>query len=486
MQEHFPTFKAVYAGRYQERYGYWRPIVNQVVEAFLRCGDLQQGFARVRCPDCGHELFVAFSCKQRSLCPSCHEKRALGTALHVSETVCADVPHRQFVFTLPKRFRLYFRYERSLLGELVHCAWETVLEVYQAAAGAGQGGGKQANDRSADSLSARSSALPRDPPADEPSALLHDSALDLAGVPGMMAGLQTFGDLIHWHPHVHALATEGVFDAKGQFIPLPKLANEPFLKLWAQKVFHLLVSQGKITPEVVAEMKTWQHSGFSVDQSVRLEAGDRAGISRLVQYILRCPFSQARLLRVTPEGQVLYKASRTDCHRFPAPGSDDLSAGVKRNFQVFEPLDFLAEVTQHRSSAKCEVRVSKQDRQIGSAKASGSFRIRHSSFVIHHSVVDPLLCPQCGGTMKIISFIEAHQKDVIEKILRHCGLWTERRGRDPPAASGAEPPGEGQGSVTSTLELRTSTFGWPAEEVQDFPPDEQNPGWDVSWAEYGE
>jgi hypothetical protein len=321
MQEHFPAFQAVYAQRYQERYGYWRPIMSQVVAAFLRCGDLQEGFARVRCADCGHELFVAFSCKQRCLCPSCHEKRALGTAWHVSETVCADVPHRQFVFTLPKRFRLYFRYERSLLGELARCAWETVREVYQAAAGLGQGGGKQANDRSADSLSARRSGRPRDAPADEPSALRHDFALGLAGVPGMMAGIQTFGDLIHWHPHVHALATEGVFDAKGQFVPLPKLANEPFLKLWEQKVFHLLVSEGKITPEVVAEMKAWKHSGSSVDQSVRLEAGDREGISRLVQYILRCPFSQARLLKVTPEGQVLYKATRSDCHRFPEPGS---------------------------------------------------------------------------------------------------------------------------------------------------------------------
>lgn len=97
----------------------------------------------------------------------------------------------------------------------------------------------------------------------------------------------------------------------------------------------------------MAEMKTWPHSGFSVDQSVRLEAGDKEGVARLVQYLLRCPFSQARRLKVTPEGQVLYKATRAQCHRFPEPGSDDLSEGVKRNYQIFAPLDFLAEVTQH-------------------------------------------------------------------------------------------------------------------------------------------
>jgi len=36
-----------------------------------------EGVARVRCPDCRHEFLVAFSCKLRGLCPSCHQKREL-------------------------------------------------------------------------------------------------------------------------------------------------------------------------------------------------------------------------------------------------------------------------------------------------------------------------------------------------------------------------------------------------------------------------
>jgi len=39
---------------------------------------------------------------------------------------------------------------------------------------------------------------------------------------------------------------------------------------------------------------------------------------------------------------------------------------------------------------------------------------------------DPLQCPTCGGDMKIITFIEIRQTDVIEKILKHCHLWSER------------------------------------------------------------
>jgi hypothetical protein len=51
--------------------------------------------------------------------------------------------------------------------------------------------------------------------------------------------------------------------------------------------------------------------------------------------------------------------------------------------------------------------------------------------------VDPLACPKCGGVMKIISFIERRQTDVIQRILRHCGLWegplrTRASARSPP------------------------------------------------------
>ena len=39
--------------------------------------------------------------------------------------------------------------------------------------------------------------------------------------------------------------------------------------------------------------------------------------------------------------------------------------------------------------------------------------------------VDPLACPQCGGVMKVVAFIGPSQAQVIEKILKHCGLWQE-------------------------------------------------------------
>jgi hypothetical protein len=116
---------------------------------------------------------------------------------------------------------------------------------------------------------------------------------------------------------------------------------------WEHKVFKLLLDEGLITRETVEQMRSWQHSGFSVDKSVLIAATDSDALERLVQYIACCPFSLDRILKITPTGHVVYKAEHDSCRRFPEPASGDLRAGVNRNFQVFDPLDFLAEVTQH-------------------------------------------------------------------------------------------------------------------------------------------
>ena len=50
--------------------------------------------------------------------------------------------------------------------------------------------------------------------------------------------------------------------------------------------------------------------------------------------------------------------------------------------------------------------------------------------------VDPLMCPKHQGRMKIIAFIE--DEKVIEKILKHFGLW-EIKARPPPRAKTPRP-----------------------------------------------
>ena len=85
--------------------GFRRRVEENVVGRFLECGDPQYGFARIYCDQCRHGFILAFSCKARYFCPSCHQKRVLAYGEWVEANVLAPVPHRQYVFTVPRLLR---------------------------------------------------------------------------------------------------------------------------------------------------------------------------------------------------------------------------------------------------------------------------------------------------------------------------------------------------------------------------------------------
>ena len=254
------------------------------------------------------------------------------------------------------------------------------------------------------------------------------------------------------------MVTDGAFTPDGEFMPVPEnLGHEPFLRRWEDKVFALLLEEDRIDPSVVRQIRSWKHSAFGVDRSIRLAAGDREGIERLGQYMARGPFSLGRLVRITPSGQVIYRAEKEGPQRFPEPASPDLFGGAPRNFQVFQPLDFLAELIQHipnkgehliryyghysnKARGLRAKKVSSQRNDLSAGQTDDrpppkADSRRWAMLIQKVYEADPLLCPRCGETMKIIAFIEGHQKDVIRKILEHCGLW-----QDPPASSPAPKP----------------------------------------------
>ncbi|MSR64776.1 MAG: hypothetical protein EXS18_03225 [Verrucomicrobiae bacterium] len=47
------------------------------------------------------------------------------------------------------------------------------------------------------------------------------------------------------------------------------------------KILKLLLAKGKITPAIVENLLSWKHSGFSVDKSVRIEAGKTEALEGL-------------------------------------------------------------------------------------------------------------------------------------------------------------------------------------------------------------
>lgn len=153
-EERYEEFERVYPERFQARYRFFRPVIHKAVFDYLKCGDPREGFARVRCPDCRHEFFVAFSCKQRCICLRATKNARWSprstlprTSAHRFRTASLPFPLvtpvvplcsrralslRSGVFTMPKRFRIYFSFNRELLRNLPRLAWETVLEVCRA------------------------------------------------------------------------------------------------------------------------------------------------------------------------------------------------------------------------------------------------------------------------------------------------------------------------------------------------------------------
>ncbi len=65
VEEHLEEFLHVYDDRFRATYGPMHPRVRDLLEAYVRCGDLHFGFLRLRCcnSDCGDktERLVPFS-----------------------------------------------------------------------------------------------------------------------------------------------------------------------------------------------------------------------------------------------------------------------------------------------------------------------------------------------------------------------------------------------------------------------------------------
>ena len=134
-----------------------------------------------------------------------------------------------------------------------------------------------------------------------------------------------------------------------------------------------------------------------------------------------------------------------------------LVKGLNRNFGLYTPLDFLAAVTAHildewehltryygwyssvqrgkRIKAGLEERSGEPAAIADGSPGARAARRNWAKFIKKIYEVDPLLCPECGGAMKIIAFLE--DRAVIRRILTHLRLWDEPEPRPPPII---EPP----------------------------------------------
>jgi len=375
-----------------------RSVEEQVLSRFIDCGDLHRGFARVYCDNCGNDYLLAFSCKARYFCPSCHQKRMLAYGEWIEENVLAPVPHRQYVFALPKLLRPWFRHNRTRLGTLCHLVALLLVQGYQ--------------------------------------------ILDPHGRPGFMLYVQTFGDLVTFNPHVHALVADGVFYPSGSFRVLPPIPEDVLREGLRHRLLVFLCHEAGFDPELAARMRQWQHSGFSVHNQIRVKANDAEGRKQLARYMIRNPFALEKMTYDGKTGMVIYRSK--------------FHASLKRNYQLLPAVQWLSLLLAHIPD-KYEHLV----RYYGwySNRARGERKDdknAHSTCTLHLDEtpldrkskanwarliqkvyeVDPLVCPKCNHTMRIIAVID--NDAIIRRILTHLRLWKptpeqpHHPARDPP------------------------------------------------------
>ena len=100
------------------------------LDAYLDCGLLSRGFARLWCARCNESRLVAFSCKGRGFCPSCMGRRMCATSANLIDHVLPEVALRQWVLTFPFAWRHRLARDGALLSDLTRLFVDTLLAFY--------------------------------------------------------------------------------------------------------------------------------------------------------------------------------------------------------------------------------------------------------------------------------------------------------------------------------------------------------------------
>jgi hypothetical protein len=177
----------------------------------------------------------------------------------------------------------------------------------------------------------------------------------------------------------------------------------------------MLLKEGAIEEHVVGNLLAWPHTGFGAHLSQEIPP-DAKTPATVACYMTRPPISPDRMLGGASNARVIYR-------------SDIVYPRHQATFRVFDPVDFLAEVSTHIPDPHEKTTLfygwysnrtrgyRKHHDLLGEARvmapASGGearapLEVRRSWARLIRQVyeVDPLLCSRCGGTMKVIAVIE--------------------------------------------------------------------------------
>lgn len=73
-------------------------------------------------------------------------------------------------------------------------------------------------------------------------------------------------------------------------------------------VLKMLLAKGKISPDVIALLDKWRHTGFNAYYGSRILPWQKSSMENLARYIIRASFSQERMAYHQEAGQEEYRS----------------------------------------------------------------------------------------------------------------------------------------------------------------------------------
>jgi len=401
VQNHLQTFLALCHDDWEdERIS---PHAERELRRYLECGILAYGFARARCGECGHGRGRPFSCKGRTVCPSCNARRMAETAAHLVDHVLPRLPVRQWVLSLPKRLRYYLQHDREALNSALRILLNEI-ERHLRAQSPGAGPDARA---------------------------------------GAVAFIHRFGSSLNQHTHFHVCVIDGVFEPDPQngvrFFAVEELDWQDAEAVQARvrrRILRAFVRRGLLDKDDRKEMEQWNHGGgFSLDATVRIAANDRHGLERLLRYCARGPFAAERLEELD-QHRLIY--------HLPKPGTDGRTQLILSPLELIERIAALVPPPrQHRHryygvlapnaplraavtalapeaiAAQLPPSVETSDHEPVETPHRSPARYLWAMLLARLYEVFPLTCPKCGTEMRIIAFVT--EAAPVQRILSHIG-----------------------------------------------------------------
>ena len=359
------------------------------------------------------------------------------------------LPVRQWVLSVPKRLRYFMQRDGAVLNMVLRIFLRVIAQ----------------------SLQSHSTG----------AAQVDKAALHI----GAVAFIHRFGSSLNEHVHFHVCVVDGVFeesaggtDADGDdqssartviFHPTSAIDETTVAQVQAtlrRRILRAFVGRGLLESFEAKEMLAYRHSGFSVDTSVRIEAHDRAGLERLLRYCARPPFSMERLRKAG--SALVYRCAKQ--HSEPASDRRADQRGARADELTLTPLELIDRIAalvppprthRHRYYGALAPNSPLRAAVTALAQAAPSQLVKvpvepatagdvptppepappkrsqahylWAVLIARIYEVFPLLCPICGGQMRIIAFI-THSAD-IRQMLVSLGVPAE-----PPCISPARGP----------------------------------------------